>query len=68
MITRKFIDMSKYTKNTERNQINYLMLHLNSIEKQQTKLKTSRRREKIKRRAKSKQRPKSIQRINETNS
>jgi hypothetical protein len=41
--------MSKYTKKTERSQINDLMLHLKLLEKQeQVKPKTSRRRETIK--------------------
>jgi hypothetical protein len=41
--------MSEYTKNTERSEINDLMLHLKLLEKQeQAKPKTSRRRELIK--------------------
>jgi hypothetical protein len=45
--------MSTYIKNTERSQINNLMLYLNLLEKQEeAKPKTSRRREKIKIRAK----------------
>jgi hypothetical protein len=49
----KFIVMSTYIKNTERSQINNLMLYLNLLEKQEeAKPKTSRRREKIKIRAK----------------
>jgi hypothetical protein len=44
--------MSAYTKNTQRSQINDLMLHLTVLEKQeQAKPKTSRRREIIKIRA-----------------
>jgi hypothetical protein len=44
-----FIDMNTYIKNTERSQINDLMLHLKLLEKQeQAKPKTSRRREIIK--------------------
>jgi hypothetical protein len=45
----KFIAMSAYIKNTERSQINDLMLHLKLLEKQkQVKPKSSRRREIIK--------------------
>jgi hypothetical protein len=45
----KFIAMSVYIKRTERSQINDLMLHLRLLEKQeQTKPKTSRRRDIIK--------------------
>jgi hypothetical protein len=48
----KFIAMSAYIKRTERSQINDLRLHLKLLEKQeQTKPKTSRRREIIKIRA-----------------
>jgi hypothetical protein len=40
----KFTAMIAYIKNTESSQINYIMLHLKLLEKQeQTKLKTSRR-------------------------
>jgi hypothetical protein len=49
----KFIAISAYIKNTERSQINDLMLHHKLLEKQeQAKPKTSRRREIIKIRAK----------------
>jgi hypothetical protein len=42
----KFIDMSAYIKYTERSQIDDLVLHLKLLEKkEQTKLKTSRRKE-----------------------
>jgi hypothetical protein len=45
----KFIALCSHIKNTERPQINYLMLHLKLLEKQeQAKPKTSRRREIIK--------------------
>jgi hypothetical protein len=48
----KFIAMSTYIKNTERFQINDLMLHLKLLEKQeQVKPKTSKRRELTKIRA-----------------
>jgi hypothetical protein len=48
-----FIAMSAYIKNTERSQLNNLMLHLNLLEKQeQANPKTSRRRKKVKIRAK----------------
>jgi hypothetical protein len=48
----KFIPMNAYIKNTERSQINDLMLHLQILPKQeQDKHKTSRRREIIKIRA-----------------
>jgi hypothetical protein len=48
----KLIAMSTYIKRTERSQINYLMLHLKLLVKQeQAKLKTSRKREIIKIRA-----------------
>jgi hypothetical protein len=41
---KKFIALNAYIKNTERSQINDLMLHLKLLGKQeQTKLKTSRR-------------------------
>jgi hypothetical protein len=44
-----FTAMSAHSKNTERSQIKYLMLHLTLIEKQEdAKPKTSRRRETIK--------------------
>jgi hypothetical protein len=39
----KFIAMSAYIKRTERSQINYLMLHLKLLEKQEPKFKISRR-------------------------
>jgi citrate synthase len=49
----KFTPMSAYIKRTERSQINYLMLHLKLLDKQeQANLKTRRRRERIKIRAK----------------
>jgi hypothetical protein len=49
----KFIAMSAYSKNTERSQINNLMLHLKLLEeKEHAKSKTSRRREITKIRAK----------------
>jgi hypothetical protein len=62
--------MSAFVENTERSQINDLMLHLKLLEKQeQAKLKTSRRREIIKIRAKTNEiETKKIQRINETKS
>jgi hypothetical protein len=45
----KFIAMSTFIKRTERHQVNYLMLHLKLVEKQeQAKPKRSRRREIIK--------------------
>jgi hypothetical protein len=48
----KFIPIDAYIKNTKRSQVNYLVLHLKLLEKQeQAKLKTRRRREIIKRRA-----------------
>jgi hypothetical protein len=50
---KEFIAMSAYIKRTEKFQINYIMLHLKLLEKQeQPKPKTSRRRELIKIRAK----------------
>jgi hypothetical protein len=66
----KFIVMSAYIKNTERSQINDLMLHFKLLEKQeQAKPKTSRReiiiRAKINEIETNKQ---NIQRINETKS
>jgi hypothetical protein len=63
--------MSAYIKNTERSQINDIMLHLKLIEKpEQTKPKTSRRREIIKIRAKINEtdNKKTVQRINDTKS
>jgi hypothetical protein len=39
----KFIAISAYIKNTKRSQINYLMLHLKLLEKQEPKPKTTRR-------------------------
>jgi hypothetical protein len=52
MLRRKFISMNAYIKNSERSQINDLMLHLKCLEKQeQAKLKTIRGREIIKIRA-----------------
>jgi hypothetical protein len=48
----KFVAMSAYSKRSERSQINYLMLHLKLLEKQeQANPQTSRRREIIKIRA-----------------
>jgi hypothetical protein len=48
-----FIAMSAYIKNTERSQLNNLMLHLNLLEKQeQANPKTSRRRKIVKIKAK----------------
>jgi hypothetical protein len=44
----KFIAINEYIKNTERSQINDLMLHLKLLEKEQAKPKTSRKREIIK--------------------
>jgi hypothetical protein len=53
VLRRKFISMSAYIKRAERSQINYLMLHLKLLEKQeQAKPKTSRRRGIIKIRSK----------------
>jgi hypothetical protein len=52
----KFIAMSACIKRTERSQLNYLMLHLKLLEKQeQAKPKTSKRREILKIRAKIKE-------------
>jgi hypothetical protein len=52
----KFIAMNAYIKNTERSQINDLMLNLKLLHKQeQTKPKTSRRREVINIRVKNQQ-------------
>jgi hypothetical protein len=67
---RKFIAMSAYMKKSERSQINDLMLHLKSLEKEEkTNPKTSRRREIIKIRAEINETEKeNIQRINETKS
>jgi hypothetical protein len=49
VLKQKFTAMNAYIKNTERSQINDLMLHLKLPEKQeQAKPKTSRRREIIK--------------------
>jgi hypothetical protein len=49
VLTGKFIAMSSYIKNTERSQINDLMLHLKLLDKQeQAEPKTSRREEIIK--------------------
>jgi hypothetical protein len=66
----KFIAMSAYVKRTERTQINYIMLHLKLLEKQeQANPKTSRRREMIKIRSKINEietNKQKIQRINET--
>jgi hypothetical protein len=46
VLTGKFLGISAYVKNTERSQINDLMLHLKLLEKEeQAKPKTSRRRE-----------------------
>jgi hypothetical protein len=68
----KFIAMNTYIKNTERSQINDLMLDLKHLKKkqEQTKPKTSRRREIIKIRTKINEMEtlKTIQRINETKS
>jgi hypothetical protein len=67
----KFISMNAYTKNTERPQINYLMLPLKLLEKQeQAKPKTNRMREIIQIRVKINEieSKKAIQRINETKS
>jgi hypothetical protein len=56
MLKRKFIAMSTYIKNTERSQINDLMLHLKLPEKQeQVEPKIGRKREIIKIRVKIKQ-------------
>jgi hypothetical protein len=53
MLSGKFIAMNAYIKNTERSQLNDLMLHLKLLEKQeQATPKTSRMREIIKIRAK----------------
>jgi hypothetical protein len=71
VLTRKFIAMNAYIKRTERSQLNNLMLHLKLREKQeQTKPKTSRRREIIKIRAiiNEIETKKPILRINETKS
>jgi hypothetical protein len=71
VLRRRFIAMSMYIKRTERSQINDLMLHLNLLEKQeQTKPKTSRKREIIKIRAQIKEieTKNTIQRIKETES
>jgi hypothetical protein len=61
----KFITMNAYIKNTERSQINYLMLH---HKQEQNKPKTSRKREIIKIRARINEleTKKTIQRINKT--
>jgi hypothetical protein len=67
----KFITMSAYIKKTERSQINYLMIHLKLLEKQeQAQPKTNRRREIIKIRAEINEieTKQNIQRINETKS
>jgi hypothetical protein len=64
----KFIAMNTYIKNTERSQVNDLMLHLKLLEKQeQAKPKTNKRREIIKIRAQINklETKKAIQRINE---
>jgi hypothetical protein len=60
MLREKFIVMNVYINNTEKSQINYLVLHLKLLEKQkQAKSKLSRKRKIIKIRAKKsmKQRP-----------
>jgi hypothetical protein len=67
----KFIVMSAYIKRTERSELNYLMLHLKLLEKQdQAKLKSNRRRQITKIRAKINEieNKKTIQIINETKS
>jgi hypothetical protein len=67
----KFMAMTAYIKNTDRSQINDLMLHLKHIEKQkQANPKTNRRREKIKIRAEINEieTKTKTQRINETKS
>jgi hypothetical protein len=68
----KFIAISAYIKNTKRSQINYLMLHLKLLEKQEPKPKTTRR-EIIKTRVeinkiKTKKKQTTKQKINETKS
>jgi hypothetical protein len=71
MLREKIIAMNAYNKNTERSQINDLMIHLKFLEKQEkAKPKRSRKRVIIKIRAEiKKNRPrKSIQRINKTKS
>jgi hypothetical protein len=67
----KFIAMNAYVKNTERSQINKLMLHLKLLEKQeQVKPKTTRRKEiiKIGDETNEMKTKKSIQKVKETKS
>jgi hypothetical protein len=71
VLRRKFIAMSAYIKNTERSQINNIMLHLRLLEKQeQDKPKTNRRRKIIINEGQNNEieTKKPIQRINETKS
>jgi hypothetical protein len=71
VLTGKFIAMNSYIKDTEKSQINDLMLHLKLLEKQeQAKPKTSKSREIVKIQAQINkiETKKTIQRINKTKS
>jgi hypothetical protein len=71
VLTGKFIAMNSYIKDTEKSQINDLMLHLKLLEKrEQAKPKTSKSREIVKIQAQINkiETKKTIQRINKTKS